>query len=83
MEKPMKAAQIMGKLRWKGVSAADRTKAGKKAAKARMVKISPKKRSEIASHAASSITPKAARARAVKAWETKRRKLLESQAKAS
>lgn len=70
----MNAAQLLGKMRWNGISAAERTKAAKHAADARMEKITPEKRSEIASNAAKSLSPEAAKARAMKAWETRRKK---------
>jgi len=76
----MNAAKLLGQKRWKGIPATERTKAAKKAADARMSKIPAKKRAEIASKAGSSISPEAAKARAQKAWETKRKKLLQSQA---
>ena len=69
------AAVTLGKLRWKGIPAAARKRAAKHASAARMTKISASRRSEIASKAAKSLTPEAAKERALKAWETKRKKL--------
>jgi hypothetical protein len=67
------AAKALAKLRWKGSTAEQRQEAARIASAGRMVKISPKKRREIAHAAASSISPEAARARAQKAAETRRR----------
>ena len=67
------AAKALAKLRWKGTTAQQRTEAARVASAGRMVKISPKKRREIAHAAASAISPEAARARAQKAAETRRR----------
>lgn len=59
-------ASEMAKKRWAGTTAASRKKALKKVRKARTA--------EGASRAAKSISPEAAKARALKAWETKRLK---------
>lgn len=69
-----RAAKLLGQMRWKGVSAEDRTEAAKKAATARMKRLTKKQRSDIAATAAGSISPEKAKARALKAWETKRKK---------
>jgi hypothetical protein len=69
-------SELMGevsRLRWARMTEEQRKAAGKALAKSRK-KIPKAKRSEIASHAASSITPSAASERARKAWETKRAK---------
>lgn len=74
-EQVVSAASMLGKLRWKGVSKKEHSEHSRSASAARMTKISKKRRSEIATIAAASISSEAARARALKAWETKKRKL--------
>ncbi len=68
-EKDENAAALARK-RWAKVSAKKRSDIGKRVAAAR--------KPGQASRAARSITPEAARARALKAWETKRRKAEEA-----
>ena len=72
------AARVLGKLRWKGVSSAERREFMHSRAIAKSVKVrksQPKAtRTARASANAKAITPEAAKARALKAWETKRRK---------
>ncbi len=67
----------LNKRRWSTLTPEQRSRATKPAVKASLAsraKDPPKVRSARASKAASSISPAAAQARAMKAWETKRRK---------
>jgi hypothetical protein len=66
-------ASALSRFRWEKAGKRARARVGEELAKARK-RIPKAKRKELASNAASSISPEAASERARKAWETKRRK---------
>jgi hypothetical protein len=86
-----KAASVASRIRWDRLTAAQRRKAvaasqaaitpedrqaiTSKGGKARAKALTKRERSQAASQAASAISSEAARQRALKAWETKRRKV--------
>ncbi len=83
-KKATSPAVAMNAIRWAKVTdrTAETAKAVAAAAKARKKK--PKaERTRLAKEAAAAITPDAAKSRALKAWETKRRKKAEAEGRAT
>ena len=70
-----KAAALLGKMRWKGIPADQRSEAAAKASSARMDKITAERRSEIAATASKSRSTTERKRSALKAWETRRKNL--------